>query len=159
MDARHGRESVSKAIAIWSGLVKAIAKDEILLDMIITTGSPSEAWKNLSGMIDDECNDIAHDKMRQEFEQLTLKVGEEPVRDYIARAKALTIKLEQHGMKINDEERNRRILKGRPDGLSVERRTLSMLSGVKFEDLGEALARIEEDQDEKDAGGNPCTGC
>ena len=45
LDARHGKESVNKAIAVWSGLVKAIEKDKTLLDMIITTGSPSEAWK------------------------------------------------------------------------------------------------------------------
>ena len=41
-------------------------------------------------MINDESSDIiAHDKMRQEFEQLILRVGEQSVRDYIARAKAL----------------------------------------------------------------------
>lgn len=44
-----------------------------------------------------ETSDIAHDKMRNEFEQLILRV-EEYVRDYIARGKALMMKLEQHGM-------------------------------------------------------------
>ena len=29
--------------------------------------------EHLSGMIDDESRDIAHDKMRKEFEQLTLR--------------------------------------------------------------------------------------
>lgn len=39
----------------------------------------------LSGMIDDESSDVAHDKMRKTLEQLTLEV-EESVRGYIARA-------------------------------------------------------------------------
>ena len=55
--------------------------------------------------------------MRKAFEHLSLK--EESVRDYISRTKALIMKLEQHGIKVNDEERNRRILNGLPDGLSV----------------------------------------
>lgn len=60
--------------------------------MIITTEPPSEAWKILSGMIYDES------KMRNEFEQLTLREGEESVNNYIARAKSLMMKLGQHGM-------------------------------------------------------------
>ena len=32
---RHGSESVSKAIAVWSGLVKAIKKDSTLSDIIL----------------------------------------------------------------------------------------------------------------------------
>ena len=50
------------------------------------------------------------------------------------------IKLDQHGIKVNDEETY-----SLPDDFSIERRTLLMLTGVTFEDLGY--------QDEKDAGG------
>lgn len=55
-------------------------------------------------------------------------------------------------MKVNGKENDCHILKDLPDGLSIERRMLSMLTGIKFEDLGEALAQTEEDQDEKDTG-------
>lgn len=77
-------------------------------------------------MVNYETSDIAH-KMRREFEQLPPRV--------------------------NDKEKNSRILKGLPYGLSVKRGTLSMLTGVRSDDLGEALARFEEDQEEKDTGG------
>lgn len=36
--------------------------------------------------------------------QLSVRVGGESIRDYIARAKHLMLKLEQSGMKLNDEE-------------------------------------------------------
>lgn len=113
--------------------MKVIEQDSNHLDMIITTGSPSEARNSLSGMIDYESRDIAH----------------ESVRGYIVRTNDLMMKFNQNGLGVNDERQNHRILKGLPDGLSVRRRMLSMLSGVKFEDLGEALARIEEDKDQK----------
>lgn len=44
-------------------------------------------------MIDDENSDIVYDKMREEFEKLTLRTGEESVRDYVARTKAQAMKL------------------------------------------------------------------
>lgn len=46
----------------------------------------------------------------------------------------------EHGIRVNDEEKNSRILEGLPDGLSADTGTLSMLTCVMFEDLGEALA-------------------
>lgn len=60
-------------------------------------------------MVDGETSDIAHDKMRKKFEQLTLRV-EEHVEDYIDLAYALAMRLGQHGMEVNDEVKNRRIL-------------------------------------------------
>ena len=51
-----------------------------------------------------ETSDIAHDKMRNEFEQLIVRI-EESVRDYIDRGKALMMKLEQHGMQLKDKEK------------------------------------------------------
>ena len=49
--------------------------------MIITTGSPSEAWKILSGIINDENSDIAHAKRCKDCYNLTLREREESVRD------------------------------------------------------------------------------
>lgn len=62
------------------------------------------------------------------------------------------MKLEQHGIKVRDEK-NWNVLKELPDGLSVERCTLSILIGVRFHDVGKAPARIEEDQEKVDAVG------
>ena len=43
LESTHGREKVNQSIAVWTGYVKGIEKDETLLDMVITAGSPSEA--------------------------------------------------------------------------------------------------------------------
>lgn len=42
LDERPGSESVSRAIAVWNKLFKAIEKYSIRLDLMITPGSPSE---------------------------------------------------------------------------------------------------------------------
>ena len=44
LDNAHGREKVNQSIAVWTGLVKGIERDQTLLDMAIIAGSPSEAW-------------------------------------------------------------------------------------------------------------------
>ena len=54
LDNAHGREKVNQSIAVWIALVKGIEQDKTLLDMIITAGSPSEAWKMLLSMVGDE---------------------------------------------------------------------------------------------------------
>lgn len=77
----------------------------------------SKQSKRLSGMID-----VALHEMHREFEQLILRVGVS-VRDYSSRYKILIINLDQHGMKITDEENNPLFLKGLPDGLSVKKRS------------------------------------
>ena len=51
LESTHGREKVNQSIAVWTGLVKAIEKDKTLLDMVITAGSPSEAWKILLSLV------------------------------------------------------------------------------------------------------------
>lgn len=90
--------------------------------------------------------------MRNEFYQLILIGGEESIMDYIARANALVMKLEQHE---GGYQRREKISypKLSTDGLSIERRTFSMLTGVKFDDLGEDLARIDENTAKEDTGG------
>lgn len=75
LDLKHGRQEASRAVSVSSGLEKAIESDWIFLDRIITAGSLSQAWKILSGMMDNESNEVAHDKMRKDFKQFTLRVG------------------------------------------------------------------------------------
>ena len=57
--------------------------------------------------------------MKREFEELSFKVGKEAMRDYIARAKALVIKLDQNNVSTTKKETNRRILNGLPSKFDV----------------------------------------
>ena len=111
LESIHGREKVNQSIAVWSGLVKGIEKDKTLLDMVTTAGSPSEPWKILLSLVG-ESSEAAQDRVKREFEELSFEVEKETVRDYIARAKALVIKLEHNNVSTTKKESNRRILNG-----------------------------------------------
>ena len=88
LEITHEREKENQSIAVWTILVNGIEKDKTLLDMVITAGSPSEAWKILLSLVG-ESSEAAQDRVTKEFEELFFEVGKESMRDYIARAKAL----------------------------------------------------------------------
>ena len=72
-----GREKViTQSIAVWTGLVKGIEKDKTPLDMVITAGSPSEAWKVLLSLVG-ESSEADQDRVKKEFEDLAFEVGKE----------------------------------------------------------------------------------
>ena len=108
-------------------------------------GSPSEAWKHLLSTIDDESTDAAQDRIKKEFEGLTFRAENEPIRDYVARrAEAMVLKLEQHGVTTCGYKINRPILKDLPSDFDLENKMFLMIADIKFDELGEALARIED---------------
>ena len=92
LEITHGREKADQSIAVWTGLVKGVEKDKTLLDMVITAGSPSEAWKILLSLVG-ESSEAAQDRVKKEFEELSFDVGKESTREYIARGKASIMKL------------------------------------------------------------------
>ena len=65
---------MNQSIAVLTGLVKGIERDKALLDIVITAGSPSEAWKILWSMVG-ESSEAAQDKVKKEFEELTFELG------------------------------------------------------------------------------------
>ena len=153
LDNAHERENVNQFIDVWTALVKGIERDKTLLDMIITAGSPFEAWTVLFSMVGDESSEAAQDRVKKEFEGLTFRAGKESITDYVARAKALVLKLEQHGVTTSGQEINRRILNGLPSDFDVEKKTFLMVADIKFDELGEALARIEDSRTRDESAG------
>ena len=97
---------------------KGNEEDKTLLDMVITAGPPSEAWKILLSLIG-ENSEAAQDRIKKEFEELSFEVEKESMRDYIARAKALVMKLEQNSVHTTKKEANGRILNGLPSDFDV----------------------------------------
>ena len=144
LESIHGREKVNQSIAVWTGLVKGIEKDKTLLDMVITAGSPSEAWKILLSLVG-ESSEAAQDRIKKEFEELSFEIGRESMRDYIARAKALVMKLEQNDVSTTKKEIDRRILNGLPPEFDViEKKMFLVMTDTDPDELGEALARVED---------------
>ena len=144
LDNAHGKENVNQSVAVWTALVNGIERDKTLLDIILTAGSPSEAWKSLLSMIGDESSEAAQDKVKREFEGLNFRAGNDFIRDYVARAKALVFKLQQHELTTSGQEINRRILDGLLSDFDVEKKIFLMIADNKFDELKEALARIED---------------
>ena len=143
LESIHGKEKVNQSIAVWTGLVKGTEKDKTLLDMVITAGSPSEAWKILLSLVG-ESSEAAQDRIKKEFEELSFEIGRESMRDYIARAKALVMKLEQNDVSTTKKEINRRILNGLPPEFDVEKKMFLVMTDTDPDELGEALARVED---------------
>ena len=102
LESIHGREKVNQSIAVRTRLVKGIEKDKTPLDMVITAGSPSEAWKILLSLVG-ESSEAAQDRVKREFQELSIEVGKESMRDYTARAKAL-LKLDQTNVSTTKNE-------------------------------------------------------
>ena len=139
----HGREKVNQSIAVWTGLVKVIEKDKTLLDMVITAGSPSEAWKILLSLVG-ESSEAAQDRVKGEFEELSFEIGRESMRDYIARAKAVVMELEQNDVSTTKKEINRRILNGLPSEFDVVKKMFLSMTDTDPDELGEALTRVDD---------------
>ena len=74
LESTDGREKVNQSNAVWTGLVKGIEKYKTLLDMVITTGSPSEALKILLSLVG-ESSETAQDRVKKEFEESSFEVG------------------------------------------------------------------------------------
>ena len=81
---------------------------------------------------------------RREFEELSFEIGKESMRDYIARAKALVMKLDQNNVSTTEKEMNRRILNGLPHEFDVEKNMLLLMTDTDPDELGEALTRVDD---------------
>ena len=69
LDSAHRRKTVNQSIAVWTGLMKGIGQDKTLLNMVVTAGSLSEAWKIIWNIVR-ESSEAAQDKLEKEFKEL-----------------------------------------------------------------------------------------
>ena len=91
-----------------------------------------------------ESSEAAQDRVKREFEELSFEVGKETMRDYIASAKALVMKLDQNNVSTTKKEINRRILNGLPSEFDLEKRMFLLMTDTDPDQLGEALFRVED---------------
>ena len=61
LDNAYEKQKVNQSIAVWTGVVRGIEWDNDLLNMVVTAGSPSEAWKIVLSMVGDGGTDL-HDR-------------------------------------------------------------------------------------------------
>ena len=161
LDNYHGREKVNESIVVWTGLVDAIERDKTLLDVVSTAGSPSEAWEIILGMVDDEGSAAAQNKVKREFKELTFRIEKGSIRDYVARAKSLVMKLEQRSVTTSKQEINCRILNDLPSDFDVKKQMFLIIADIESNELVGGLARIEDQRTRNGSTGSthaPATG-
>ena len=99
-------------------------KDKTIADIVIGAKAPSEAWKILNSMVEDDSSDRARELAKKQFEELSMN-DDESMKEYIARAKSLALNIKYHNVEVTDQEISRRLLNGLPPSYAPEKKSLS----------------------------------
>ena len=54
LEREYGRQMVEQSMTVWNGLTKAVEKDKTIPDIVVRGKAPSEAWKILNSMVEDD---------------------------------------------------------------------------------------------------------
>ena len=102
---------MAQSLTVWNGLTKAVEKDKSVAEIVVRAKAPSEAWKILKIMVEDDNSDRAKEQAKKNFEGLSMN-GAKSMKEYIARAKSLALNVQYHDVEATDQEISRRVLNG-----------------------------------------------
>ena len=68
LEGERGRRDVERSLVVWSVLTKAVEKNKTIADIVVGAKAPSEAWKILNSMVEDDNSDRARDMAKKQFE-------------------------------------------------------------------------------------------
>ena len=54
LDIEYGRQIVAQSLTVWNGVTKAVEKDKSVAEIVVRAKAPSEAWKILKSMVEDD---------------------------------------------------------------------------------------------------------
>ena len=134
---------MAQSLTVWNGLTKAVEKDKSIADIVVRAKAPSEAWKILKSMIEDDSSDRAKEQAKKNFEGLSMDSAES-MKEYIARAKSLALNVQYHDVEVTDQEISRRVLNGLPPLYAPEKRNFALKTDVSLAELEGGLVRVEE---------------
>ena len=143
LEREYGRHIVAKSLTVWNGLTKAVEKDKSIADIVVRAKAPSEAWKILKSMVEDESSDRARELAKKQFEELSMN-DDESMKEYIARAKSLALNVKYHNVEVTDQEISRRVLNGLPPSYAPEKRNFALKTDFSLAELEGGLVRVEE---------------
>ena len=92
-------------------------------DIVVGAKAPSSARKILKSMVGDDSSERAREQAKKNFEGLS-KDNEEPMKEYIARAKSLSLNVQYHDIEVNEQEISRRVFNGLPLRMLPRKETL-----------------------------------
>ena len=143
LEVEYGRQIVAQSLTVWNGLTKAVEKDRSIADLVVRAKAPSEAWKILKSMVEDDSSDRAKEQAKKNFEGLSMDSAES-MKEYIARAKSLALNVQYHDVEVTDQEISRRVLNGLPPSYAPEKRNFALKTEFSLADLEGGLVRVEE---------------
>ena len=76
LEREYGRHIVVQSLAIWNVLTKAVEKYKTVTDIVVGAKAPSEAWKILESMVDDDSSVRAKEQAKKIFEALNIDDAE-----------------------------------------------------------------------------------
>ncbi|CAM9248486.1 unnamed protein product, partial [Ascophyllum nodosum] len=72
LEREYGRHIVAQSLTVWNGLTKAVEKDKSIAEIVVRAKAPSEAWKILESMVEDENSVRARELAKKRFEELSM---------------------------------------------------------------------------------------
>ena len=54
LEREYGMQIVAQSLTVWNGLTKAVDKDKTIADIVVRAKAPSEAWKILRSVVEDD---------------------------------------------------------------------------------------------------------
>ena len=142
LEIEYGTQVVAQSLTVWNGLTKAVEKDKSIADIVVRAKAPSEAWKILKSMVEDDSSDRAKEQAKKNFEDLTMD-SSESMKEYIGRAKSLALNVQYHDVEVTDQEISRRVLNGLPP-YAPEKRKFALKTDFSLAELEGGLVRVEE---------------
>ena len=134
---------MAQSLTVWNGLTKAVEKDKSIADIVVRAKAPSEAWKILKSMVEDESSDRAKELAKKQFEELSMN-DDESMKEYIARAKSLALNVKYHDIEVTDQEISRRVLNGLRPSYATEKRNIALKADFSLAELEGGLVCVEE---------------
>ena len=65
LEIEYGRQIVAQSLTVWNGLTKAVEKYKSVAEIVARAKAPSEAWKMLKSMVEDDSSDRAKSRPRK----------------------------------------------------------------------------------------------
>ena len=143
LEKECGRQIVAQSLTVWNGLTKAVEKDKTIADIVVRAKPPSEAWKILKSMAEDDSNERAEEQAKKNFEGLSMDHAES-MKEYIARAKSLALNVKYHDIEVTEQETSRRVLNSLPPSYALEKRNFALKTDFSLAELEGGLVRVEE---------------
>ena len=125
LEIEYGTQIVAQSLTVWNGLTKAAEKDKSVADIVVRAKAPSEAWKILKSMVEDNNSNRAKEQAKKNVEALSMEDAES-MKEYIARAKSLALNIKYYDNEVTDEEISRRVLNGLPPSYASEKRNFAL---------------------------------